>query len=708
MALGLVWLGACLVLARAANAQPWWDSNWAERKKLRFNNVDQTENLIDFPVLVVLTSSRIDYAKTQDGGEDIRFIDADGITELAYEIELWDEIATSYVWVKAPQIDASSKSDHIWMYYDNSFAVDNQTPAAVWDANFQAVWHLKEDPPVGAWYNPSWTYRKKITIDKTKVAGTLSNFPVLISFTDTDIMNGAQPDGDDILFTDSDKTTKLDHEIEKYDSATGELVAWVRVPSLSSSSDKRIYIYYGNAGAGNQENAPGVWDTSFKGVWHLNEDPSGAAPQHADSTPNNNDGTSGGSMTCTNQIPGQINGSLDFDGANDDVRTTLAGSTLTNSLTFSAWFYSDDAGSIGSSSGAQRLVTQERITSGCTRLALALNSNRVAVYRRRTTGGANLHGTTVLTAQQWYHAAMTYDGSTVRVYLNGNEENSAAEADLVGPDPAGIQLGGGCTVRYIDGILDEVRVSNIVRSADWIMTEYNNQSNPGGFYTVGAEADSTSNANHGKAEGSRTSSSQVAGQIGGGVNLDGIDDYIFTTNSSNDPQNITVEAWFKTDTRSGYKMVGFENNQTGFSTLYDRHLYIGVDGRVYFGSWDIDADVAVSVGTLDDDQWHYAVGTQDDVGNWIKLYIDGVLQDSVGNDKAYSYTGWWRIGSFQLSALWPNWAGGSGYFPGTLDEVRISNVVRSGDWIAAQYKSMANEFIRWKPRLVSWQEVDPY
>ena len=82
--------------------------------------------------------------------------------------------------------------------------------------------------------------------------------------------------------------------------------------------------------------------------------------------------------------------------------------------------------------------------------------------------------------------------------------------------------------------------------------------------------------------------------------------------------------------------------------------------------------------------------------------------NSAVNDKAFSYTGWWRIGSLKLSAFWPNWAGGSGYFPGTIDEVRISNVVRSGDWITAQYKSITDTFIVWTPKIIRWTEVDPY
>jgi hypothetical protein len=39
---------------------------------------------------------------------------------------------------------------------------------------------------------------------------------------------------------------------------------------------------------------------------------------------------------------------------------------------------------------------------------------------------------------------------------------------------------------YYDGLLDEVRISTTVRSADWVATEYNNQSSPSTFYTVGA------------------------------------------------------------------------------------------------------------------------------------------------------------------------------------------------------------------------------
>ena len=83
------------------------------------------------------------------------------------------------------------------------------------------------------WYSSSWSYRKQITIDNTKVDADLTNFPVLVNLSsDSNLASNAQSDGDDILFTSSNGTTKLDHEIEIYTSATGALVAWVEVSSL--------------------------------------------------------------------------------------------------------------------------------------------------------------------------------------------------------------------------------------------------------------------------------------------------------------------------------------------------------------------------------------------------------------------------------------------------------------------------------------------
>ena len=99
---------------------------------------------------------------------------------------------------------------------------------------------------VVSWYNTAWGKRRKISVDFTKVPSTLTDFPMLINTTDP-LWAGGQADGGAFLFTSSDGTTKLDHEINKYDAGTGELIAWVEVPTLSSSTGTDIYIYYDNS-----------------------------------------------------------------------------------------------------------------------------------------------------------------------------------------------------------------------------------------------------------------------------------------------------------------------------------------------------------------------------------------------------------------------------------------------------------------------------
>ncbi|MEK7194877.1 MAG: DUF2341 domain-containing protein [Patescibacteria group bacterium] len=122
----------------------WYSTSWKYRRKITFDNSAQAQNLTNFPILVKLDSTRIDYSNTQNSGQDIRFADSDGTTLLSHEIESWNESGSSYIWVKIPQVDASSSTDFIYVYYGNSAASDGQAATSVWDSNYKAVWHLKE------------------------------------------------------------------------------------------------------------------------------------------------------------------------------------------------------------------------------------------------------------------------------------------------------------------------------------------------------------------------------------------------------------------------------------------------------------------------------------------------------------------------------------------------------------------------------------
>ena len=126
----------------------WWNLDYHGRVKLTFDNSGGSDDLVNFPVRVSLDSGRIDYSRTQDAGEDLRFIDADGETPLPHQIEVWDEAGTSEVWVQVPQIDQVSSADHVWLYFGNPGAQDAQDSEAVWAPGYVGVWHLA-DPAAG-------------------------------------------------------------------------------------------------------------------------------------------------------------------------------------------------------------------------------------------------------------------------------------------------------------------------------------------------------------------------------------------------------------------------------------------------------------------------------------------------------------------------------------------------------------------------------
>lgn len=156
-----------------------------------------------------------------------------------------------------------------------------------------------------------YLYQRTVTIDHTKVPNTdQSNFPVLFSGTYSylaTLANGSKvtsTSGYDIIFTsDAAGATTLDHEIETYTATTGAVNFWVRVPTVSHTTEMVIYLCYGKSAiSSSQENKTGVWDSNFKGVWHLKEDPSGTAPPVKDSTSNANHGTSNGAMTQTSVL----------------------------------------------------------------------------------------------------------------------------------------------------------------------------------------------------------------------------------------------------------------------------------------------------------------------------------------------------------------------------------------------------------------------
>ncbi|MHA2332891.1 MAG: DUF2341 domain-containing protein, partial [Candidatus Hodarchaeales archaeon] len=329
-----------------------------------------------------------------------------------------------------------------------------------------------EEVTTSYWSIPSLRYRKFITINASQVNGTLTDFPVLIDIFDTDLHIGdnVQADGDDIAFTDA-SGNKLDYEIElfnqTYNNTHAHLVSWIRIPNLAGSSDTNITMYYGNHAINNQENPSGVWDSNYKGVWHLSEDPTGTV---YDSTVNGNDGSSYGTMTSGDQVTGQIDGSLDFDG---DDYISWSSPFVQSTGTYSFWVYgtdytTEDCNIVASDAHQSRIYIDQ---GGEIRLETDLNGEEFEFT------------SSSISINTWYHIVLARTGDDIDLYLDGSwlQQVSMASASALTIDSIG-----GCfeLSRSWIGKIDEVRVSSTVRSADWIATGYNNQHDPDSFYSV--------------------------------------------------------------------------------------------------------------------------------------------------------------------------------------------------------------------------------
>ena len=321
----------------------------------------------------------------------------------------------------------------------------------------------------------TYLYKKAITIDHTKVSGgaDLSNFPVLISMTDADLKTvgngGKVQDGSgyDIVFMDSTETTQLDHEIEKYVASTGEIEMWVRIPTLSHMADTTIYLYFDNSGIStSQENVHGVWDSNFKGVYHLGN---GSTLSVADSTSNANNGTNSGATATT----GQIDGGANFNGTSASISIpnfALGSSTVT----MTAW--------VNYSSTSGNMIIEKKVVNQAWELFF-----ESGILRLR---GNNTSNTLTATppASGWHRFTGVITGTTGTILIDGVQvaNGTVDPVSDVGTNPLYIGAGVDFSAYYYSGIIDEVRISNTNRSNGWDATEYANQNSPSTFYAVGS------------------------------------------------------------------------------------------------------------------------------------------------------------------------------------------------------------------------------
>lgn len=331
--------------------------------------------------------------------------------------------------------------------------------------------------------NAGWQYRKKITIDATKIDSNLNDFPVLVKLTSSNFdFSKARSDGHDIRFAQSDGTILLKYERERHDSTNQKAEYWVKASSVSSISNTEFYMYYGNGGASDGADPINVWDSNFKAVWHLNED----SGTRSDAT------TNGVYLTDNNTVgsgTGKIANGGDFEATNSEYLShSIFLDTFPAGATFEAWIKPETV------SRTQAVIQKTNVPLE-DRMKLIANSNNTiaCLAEGQNAGTVMIESSNTVTTGTWYYIAGTWAADDYpKVYLNTDVNTASTTVPQIQNGTwkdftIGVAFSepSETPAYYFDGVIDEARVSNTARSAAWLKASYNSGNNS--LLTFGGE-----------------------------------------------------------------------------------------------------------------------------------------------------------------------------------------------------------------------------
>lgn len=315
-------------------------------------------------------------------------------------------------------------------------------------------------------------------------SGTLTNFTLVFKCSaavfktvanggviqNTATVNGQTVPTDLIVTTDLAHTSLCSWEVESYDVVNGIVYIWVLIPSYSAGLT--LYLAFGNTIITTFQGGSlgSTWDTNYVGVYHL---PNGTTLTANDSTSNANNGTNFSSTAAA----GQIDGGAGFVSASSQYQNYGTSPTLNpSSMTFSAWI---NAASFPNAYNS--VISRERADTGDYTFLVKSNGKLAIYVEDLNTLEVNYDGTGshTLSAGTWYYVVFTFaPNSNLIGYVNASQDGTAASSAFglnAGQAVSALIGNSFYSGRFWDGSIDEVRISNTVRSADWIATEYTNQ-----------------------------------------------------------------------------------------------------------------------------------------------------------------------------------------------------------------------------------------
>ncbi len=314
-----------------------------------------------------------------------------------------------------------------------------------------------------AWWNGDWTYRKEITFDLTPtgadIPGAPTDVPVLIrlSLGNFQYFGDVKPDGSDLRFIAADDKTPLNFHIERFDPQAQIALVWVRVPRLTGGAKTdKILLYYGNKNASSAADAAGTYDVSQVLVYHWSSPKD--SPQDVTAYK-----SEPGAFNAEPTAASLIGGGVKFSGS--ETITIPANGAVHLSpgkgFTLSAWIR------IAAAQPASQAYVAELADQGRELVVGIAGTQAFARYVSGTGGPVTLTQTGQLTTGDWHHLAMRIGDGRLTLFVDGSDAGHAdAEVQEIG---GSLTIGGSARGgNYYTGDMDELEVSNSVRSADWL------------------------------------------------------------------------------------------------------------------------------------------------------------------------------------------------------------------------------------------------
>ena len=330
---------------------------------------------------------------------------------------------------------------------------------------------------------PDWTaFAKSLTITFDGYAGSsaLSNFPVLVRLSPSRVggfryADFRKPNGGDLRFSD-DAGNLLVHEIDTW-NPSGESTVWVKVPSLTAAT--RLTAHYGCARPVHALDPKGVWSNGYAGVWHLGE----GAPTLAESSGNSTGFSSSNGAGIGYGADGIVSGAVDFGDTGGGRRLDADDHDALDGFdAFTVEMWMCQTRHVTSGDRAVGLIAKRNAYDD--QMSYYINdngSNFVFSVTSSGTGGTRKAAELVSPALgAWQHVAFSYDssaasGNVFKGYLEGILAKSAGQsAGRVFAGSGDLHLGclGLGDNRNFPGRIDEVRISNVARSADWVRASH--------------------------------------------------------------------------------------------------------------------------------------------------------------------------------------------------------------------------------------------